>query len=55
MSILFNYAIRWYESKEVEDTVGTYDIAELLEKSIFGEQTPPVEEAVEEQIEANVQ
>ncbi|WP_342600110.1 (Fe-S)-binding protein [Psychrobacillus sp. FSL H8-0483] len=43
------------KAKEVEDTVGTYDIAELLEKSIFGEQTPPVEEAVEEQIEANVQ
>ena len=25
------------KAKEVEETVGTYDIAELLERSIFGE------------------
>ena len=24
------------KAKEVEETVGTYDIAELLERSIFG-------------------
>ena len=27
------------EAVEVEDSVGTYDIAELLERSIFGEDT----------------
>jgi len=32
------------KAKEVEETVGTYDIAELLEKSVFGESIPPVEE-----------
>ena len=32
------------KAKEVEETVGTYDIAELLEKSVFGEFIPPVEE-----------
>lgn len=25
------------KAKEVEETVGTYDVAELLEKSVFGE------------------
>ena len=39
------------KAKEVEDTVGTYDIAELLERSIFGEVTRrPVEEIEEEVI-----
>ena len=38
------------KAKEVEDTVGTYDIAELLERSIFGEVLPPVEEVEEEVI-----
>lgn len=28
------------KAKEVEDQVGTYDIAELLERSVFGEQKP---------------
>ncbi|WP_391119907.1 (Fe-S)-binding protein [Psychrobacillus sp. L3] len=32
------------KAKEVEETVGTYDIAELLEKSVFGDFIPPVEE-----------
>ena len=32
---------------EVEDTVGTYDIAELLERSIFGEDFEPAAEEVE--------
>lgn len=41
------------KAKEVEETVGTYDIAELLEKSIFGEFTPSSEE--EEEKEAIVQ
>ena len=39
------------KAKEVEDTVGTYDIAELLEKSVFGESAPEVEE---KEAEANV-
>ena len=53
MPILFNNAI------EVEDEVGTYDIAELLERSIFGEgaQQPVVEEVVEEvpEVEEEIQ
>jgi Fe-S oxidoreductase len=39
------------KAKEVEDQVGTYDIAELLERAVFGSGAPveePVEEAVEE-------
>lgn len=32
---------------EVEDKVGTYDIAELLERSIFGEDFEPAVEEVE--------
>ncbi|MDW0116416.1 (Fe-S)-binding protein [Sporosarcina thermotolerans] len=35
---------------EVEDKVGTYDIAELLEKSIFGENLQAAGEEAEEQI-----
>ncbi|KAA0955680.1 (Fe-S)-binding protein [Sporosarcina sp. ANT_H38] len=31
------------KAKEVEESVGTYDIAELLERSIFGEDWQPVE------------
>ncbi|ETT87231.1 (Fe-S)-binding protein [Viridibacillus sp. FSL R5-0477] len=38
------------KAKEVEEQVGTYDIAELLEKSVCGEYKPPVEEVVEEPI-----
>ena len=45
------------KAKEVEDTVGTYDVAELLEKSIFGDASPVVEktaaEAEEEAIVTN--
>ncbi len=44
---------------EVEDEVGTYDIAELLERSIFGEgaQQPVIEEVVEEvpEVEEEIQ
>jgi len=29
------------KAKEVEDSVGTYDIAELLERSIFGNDWKP--------------
>lgn len=36
------------KAKEVEDSVGTYDVAELLEKSIFGDAPPAVEELVVE-------
>ena len=32
---------------EVEDSVGTYDIAELLERSIFGEDYEPATEEIE--------
>lgn len=36
------------KAKEVEDTVGTYDVAELLELAVFGEMQPPTaEEEVE--------
>jgi hypothetical protein len=31
------------KAKEVEDQVGTYDIAELLERAVFGSPTPTVE------------
>lgn len=34
------------KAKEVEDSVGTYDVAELLEKSIFGDAPPAAEEPV---------
>lgn len=35
---------------EVEDKVGTYDIAELLERSIFGEDTQAIQEPEEETV-----
>ena len=38
------------KAKEVEESVGTYDIAELLERSIFGEDWKPVEEIEVESI-----
>lgn len=38
------------KAKEVEESVGTYDIAELLERSIFGEDWQPAEEVVVESI-----
>lgn len=34
------------KAKEVEETVGTYDVAELLEMAIFGNETPMPEEAL---------
>jgi len=36
------------KAKEVEETVGTYDVAELLELAVFGEMQPP---ATEEEVE----
>ncbi|UPW83640.1 heterodisulfide reductase-related iron-sulfur binding cluster [Lysinibacillus sp. Ag94] len=36
------------KAKEVEDSIGTFDVAELLERSVFGEKVKAVEEAVEE-------
>lgn len=38
------------KAKEVEESVGTYDIAELLERSIFGEDWKPAEEVEVESI-----
>ena len=38
------------KAKEVEDTVGTYDIAEFLERSIFGEDCKPADEVEVESI-----
>ncbi|WP_438296915.1 (Fe-S)-binding protein [Sporosarcina sp. FA15] len=38
------------KAKEVEESVGTYDIAELLERSIFGEDWQQAEEVVVESI-----
>ena len=35
------------KAKEVEETIGTYDIAELLERSVLGDYLPPVEEVEE--------
>ena len=44
------------KAKEVEETIGTYDIAELLERAVFGTtSTAPVEEElVEEVVEEEV-
>lgn len=36
------------KAKEVEDSIGTFDVAELLERSVFGEKVKAVEETVEE-------
>ena len=36
------------KAKEVEDQVGTYDVAELLARSVFGTTQPAVEEVVED-------
>ena len=38
------------KAKEVEDQVGTFDIAELLERAVFGDGAPTEEEQVEEDI-----
>jgi Fe-S oxidoreductase len=39
------------KAKEVEDQVGTFDIAELLVRAVFGDGTPTEEEPVEDIIE----
>ena len=36
------------KAKEVEDQVGTFDIAELLERAVFGDGTPTEGEQIEE-------
>ncbi|WP_068986690.1 heterodisulfide reductase-related iron-sulfur binding cluster [Lysinibacillus xylanilyticus] len=36
------------KAKEVEDSIGTFDVAELLERSVFGEKVKAVEISVEE-------
>lgn len=38
------------KAKEVEEQVGTYDIAEILVRAVFGEDKPAVEETVEEEL-----
>jgi len=43
------------KAKEVEDTVGTFDVAELLERSVFGEKVKAVEESVEEVADVTVE
>lgn len=35
------------KAKEVEETVGTYDVAELLEMAVIGKQTPMPEPVVQ--------
>ncbi|KOS60837.1 4Fe-4S dicluster domain-containing protein [Lysinibacillus agricola] len=37
------------KAKEVEDSIGTFDVAELLERSVFGEKVKAVENSVEEE------
>ncbi|MER1957538.1 MAG: (Fe-S)-binding protein [Solibacillus sp.] len=39
------------KAKEVEETIGTYDIAELLERAVFGTPQPASQEVLEEVIE----
>lgn len=39
------------KAKEVEDAIGTFDIAELLERSVFGEKVKAVETSGEETLE----
>lgn len=43
------------KAKEVEDTIGTFDVAELLERSVFGEKVKAVEESVEEAADVMVE
>ncbi|MGE7998596.1 (Fe-S)-binding protein [Lysinibacillus sp. NPDC093190] len=40
------------KAKEVEDSIGTFDVAELLERSVFGGKVKAVEESVEEAVAA---
>ncbi|MEK4228317.1 (Fe-S)-binding protein [Solibacillus sp. FSL H8-0538] len=39
------------KAKEVEEQIGTYDIAELLERAVFGNGSPTEEEVAEELVE----
>ncbi|MDM5246356.1 MULTISPECIES: heterodisulfide reductase-related iron-sulfur binding cluster [unclassified Lysinibacillus] len=43
------------KAKEVEDTISTFDVAELLERSVFGEKVKAVEESVEEAADVMVE
>ncbi|MCY9545989.1 heterodisulfide reductase-related iron-sulfur binding cluster [Lysinibacillus xylanilyticus] len=43
------------KAKEVEDSIGTFDVAELLERSVFGEKVKVVEESVEEAADVMVE
>ncbi|PJO40070.1 (Fe-S)-binding protein, partial [Lysinibacillus xylanilyticus] len=43
------------KAKEVEDSIGTFDVAELLERSVFGEKVKAVEESVEEAADVMVE
>ncbi|MGE8033386.1 heterodisulfide reductase-related iron-sulfur binding cluster [Lysinibacillus sp. NPDC093692] len=43
------------KAKEVEDTIGTFDVAELLERSVFCEKVKAVEESVEEAADVMVE
>jgi len=36
------------KAKEVEDSIGTFDVAELLERSVFGEKVKVVDNSPEE-------
>ncbi|PJO45255.1 hypothetical protein, partial [Lysinibacillus xylanilyticus] len=42
-------------AKEVEDSIGTFDVAELLVRSVFGEKVKAVEESVEEAADVMVE
>ncbi|MGE7695824.1 heterodisulfide reductase-related iron-sulfur binding cluster [Lysinibacillus sp. NPDC094177] len=43
------------KAKEVEDSIGTFDVAELLERSVFGEKMKAVENSVEEAADVMVE
>ncbi|KOP77868.1 hypothetical protein AMS59_14620 [Lysinibacillus sp. FJAT-14745] len=43
------------KAKEVEDTISTFDVAELLERSVFGEKVKAVEDSVEEAADVMVE
>ncbi|MFJ8514760.1 heterodisulfide reductase-related iron-sulfur binding cluster [Lysinibacillus xylanilyticus] len=43
------------KAKEVEDSIGTFDVAELLERSVFGEKVKAVEESIEEAADVMVE
>ncbi|MEY9977839.1 heterodisulfide reductase-related iron-sulfur binding cluster [Lysinibacillus sp. RC79] len=43
------------KAKEVEDIISTFDVAELLERSVFGEKVKAVEESVEEAVDVMVE